>query len=207
MGAWGTLSTPFRGKPKAPAERPYQGDPYFEKGGAGFEHGQKSDEAAFNLLQKYLGREPGYTAEEQKTMYDIPADQQKTQEQAALRDLNQGSAGAGSFGSGGRAAGRGALIGGGIRTRAGLKQNVIVAAAEAAMQDRIRQIQAASDYSSNRLGMTTNNLQGKNAYNMGLNQLDLTKWQTQLEQYNYDREKTREFIKMIVSSATGGGGG
>lgn len=208
MGAWGTISSPIRGKPKRPTPKPYTEDPYFSEAGRGTAIGRGSDEAAYALLQKYLAREPGYTAEEQKAMYDIPADQMRDQETGALRTLNQKAAGAGSFGSGGvQGGGRGAIIGGGIKARAGLKQNIVVQAAQAAMEDRIRQIQAAQDFAQGHLAATSGNVQGKNAYNMGLNQLDVTSWQTQLEQYNYDREKTREFIKMIASSAGGGGGG
>lgn len=207
MGAWGTLSSAIRGKPKAPTPTPYTSDAYFDPTGLGTIHGQESDTLAYNALQKYLAREPGYSTEEKAAMYDAPAGQSKLQEQAALRRLNQGAAGSGSFGSGGTQAGRGGIIGGGITARAGLKQSVLVQSAQAAMEDRLRQIQAASDYSGSRLGMTANNNAGRNAYNMGLNQLAETTWQTNLEQYNYDREKTREFIKMIVGAATGGGGG
>jgi hypothetical protein len=205
MGAWGTISSAGRGKPKRPTPRSYVSDPYFDKEGEGTKHGQGADKAAYALLEKYLAREPGFTPEEQKAMYDLPADQMKEQETGALRRLSQGAAGAGSFGSGGTEAGKGAIIGGGISKRAGLKQSIVVQAAQAAMEDRIRQIQAAQDYSTSRLGMTTQNREGRNAYQMGLNQLDMTGWQTNLQQYNYDREKTREFIQMIVSAAGGGG--
>ena len=204
MGGWGTITSGFKGTPKAPPFRNYQSDPYFDPGGVGTAHGQNSDQAAYTALMAYMDREPGYSADEKKAMYDQPADQSKMQEQVALRRLSQGAAGAGSFGAGSTTAGKGAIIGGGISSRADLRRTTLVQAAEAAMQDRIRQIQAATDYSSSRLGMTTQNREGANAFNMGLNTLDQDRWKARLAQYNFDRQKNREMVGKIVSSVGGG---
>lgn len=208
MGAWGTITSPFKGRPKPPKARKYSGDTYWREGGAGTERARGADEAGYGLLQRYLARDPGYTAEEKQAMYDIPAEQLKSQETSAIAATTQGAAGAsGRFGGGGKGGGRGKILTEGLKTRAGLKQNIIVQAANVAMEDRIRQIQAAQDYSTRGFGFRANENQGLNAYNMGLNALDQTNYQTELTQYNYDREKTREFVRKIMASFGGGGGG
>lgn len=206
MGAWGSLVSPLKRTPRTPTVPDYHQDQYFSEGGSGTKLGRNTDQAAYGLLQKYLAREPGYTPDEQKAMYDQPAGDEKLQEQGALRQLSQGAAGAGTFGSGGTQAGRGAIIGGGIRTRANLKQNIMVQAAQAAMEDRVRQIQAASDYANSHLAATSGNTSGWNAYNLGQSQIQTQQWQTNLNQYNRNRDMVHQLASKIVGSIGGGGG-
>lgn len=204
MGLWGRLSTPFRGEPGPGTARPPVTDPYYStagKGGAGTTMARGADAASYQLLMKYLGREPGYSDAEQEAMYAPVAEQTKSEEQGALRRLNQGAVGAGSFGSGGTAAGRGAIIAGGMGARASARQNIKVAAAQAALQDRINQIQTASSWVLPRQGLVAGQVQGLNAYNSSLNTLDVAKWRSLLDQYNYNFDKTEEYGRQGLGAA------
>lgn len=209
MSIWGQFRAAVgQGKPKEPNPRPYTFDPYFDyragKEGAGTLEGRGASESAYQLLQKYLARGPGFTPDEQKAMYDLPADQTKVQEQGAIRRLSQSAAATGRFGAGGTTAGKGAIIGGGITTRAQLKQNLMVESAKVALQDRINQIRVADEFAQSRLAGTRGVVEGRNQYNMGLNAFDLDRWKTSLDQYNYDRAKGEENIQKIIMAAAGG---
>lgn len=149
-------------------------DWYYSKNGAGTQMAQAADKLGYEKLKEYLGRTPGYTTEEQQAMYDVPAQQTKFDETASLRRLNQEGAATGSYRSGARVAGAGRILAESSRTRAGLRQNVKIQAANAALADRQNQLQAMEGYVLPRLGLRQNAINQYNEWYMNRNNLS---WQ------------------------------
>lgn len=183
IGILDTLSAPFRSRPKPP---PFQADPFV--GSSGFQKGLKNvNTAATQALLAYLGREPGFSADEIDAMYELPAEQTKVGEQAALRRLNQGSAYRGNYRGGARLAGRGAILGAGMATRANLRRQVILDAARAALADRLNQLSAAAQYTNPRMSASLGHTGMRN-------QQGFQSYLAELGQYNADFDQAMNFL-------------
>lgn len=169
MGLLDAVGKLFGGK--MPQYQPRYYDEYWTKTGQGTKNTWAADQLGYEKLKEYMNRAPGYTADEQQAMYDVPAEQTKFDETAALRRLNQSSAAAGSYRSGGRVAGAGRILAEGSRTRSGLRQNVKIKAADAALQDRLRQLEAMNSYVLPRMDLRQGQIQMANEWGMNHNEL------------------------------------
>lgn len=206
MGLIGRFSSLWRGTPKAPPARPYERDPYWGVKGPGTTLGQAAHKLAIEKAMEYANRAPGFTAEEQEAMFAQPAEEMKLRERNILRDQTQADVGGGRFGSGRSATRRGVVRATTSNALGSLRQQVKIAAAQAALEDRMRQLAALSGVWQPTLGFTAGEKAGANQYGMGLNQLDLERWRTQLGQYNKDFDWSWNRVQDIARAVSGGGG-
>jgi hypothetical protein len=147
----------------------------YVQGSVGWDATQ-TDKLYGNAVRQNLARTPGWDAATVERMYTLPAEQTKAEETSALRRMNQGAAGSGRYGSGGLVAGRGQVLGEGMRTRADIKRQVLNAAAERALQDRYDQIRLAGEYTDPRLQMGLQEGLARNSFALGRGSLEMQRW-------------------------------
>jgi len=204
MGWLGPVRQLWKGRPSLPGLIPYTEDPTI---GGIRQRATGADEAVYGALMRYLQKEPGFSQEELRGIYETPAEQSKIDESEALARLNRGSSFRGSYSSGKTQAGRGQIMAEGMRTRAGLQQSSRLYAAQAALEDRLNQLRAGEQYTIPRLGMGLQETQSRNVYNQGINQQNFERWAAAVGLHEEDKKKAFEIIKTIVSMIMGGGMG
>lgn len=168
----GGLYGAFRKKKKA---RPFYADPFV--GSKGFQSNlQGGENQYYDALTRYASRTPGYSQQEKDDLFMLPAEQSKAEETSALRRLNEGAAFGGNFYSGGRMAGRGAILTGFGTARSQMMRQSRIAAAQAELEDRLNQIAALRGYTDVRSNQSLQHSAMKNRYNMSLNDIDQQNW-------------------------------
>jgi hypothetical protein len=199
----------MKGAPKLPSPTDYAPEGYFgfdrsqgmkgEYTGKGYRRTMNMDKAAYNAILKNLRRKPGFLESDLEAMYQMPAHQLKLSEQANLRRMNQGAAGAGAFGSASRVRGRGEIMAKTSQSMAQSRWSTRAMQAQAALRDRYNQIQLAEGYAKPRIGM----MQGEHARRLGwgYNQdsMRMDEYGRQYNQYLADKKYTRELFEKLIS--------
>jgi len=210
MGLWGKMKAPFSGGPSTPEYSEFTPDPYV--GSKGYQDSTKRMGAGYEkAFMDYQKQDPGYSEKDLHSMYMLPAEQVRGEEQQALKRLNQGKSFRGGFQSGGRTREAGNIMAAGMGTRGELRRRTRLAQAEASLKERINKLLMWQNEMRGREGMGMQHTGMENQWNMNMNLIAQQDYQTALGKYERDYATGMNTInsigKLIASKGMSGGGG
>jgi len=157
----------------------------------------RSDQLAFDALERLGDRPPGLTDEELRSIYSPAAGEIDLGTQASNRNVNRIASQTGGYGSGGHKSKMAASTERGARAKAGLQFDTRALAAKVALEDRYRRIAALQGYADPRLAMMMGEQGRRNDFTLG--RVGGDQWATQ---YNNQRNSDNiDRISEIASTA------